>query len=151
SKVELLATEFNSVYSNPGKQSTSLINGLYVADSLGIILQSEYNAADVWDLRNSWDTANNNSASLYGWRQGGDYGLLGGTGSPPATGSYIPYPTYFAEQLFSKMVHAGDAVVKASSNDANLTTYAIKEANGHLDLGVINKSAASSLTGQFQI
>ena len=35
SKVELLATEFNSVYSNPGKQTTSLVNGLYLADSLG--------------------------------------------------------------------------------------------------------------------
>ncbi len=33
--VELLATEFNSVYSNPGKQTTSLVNGLFVADSLG--------------------------------------------------------------------------------------------------------------------
>ena len=35
SKVELLATEFNSVYSNPGKQTTSLVNGLFLADSLG--------------------------------------------------------------------------------------------------------------------
>ncbi|HEV3256922.1 MAG TPA: hypothetical protein VG013_08600, partial [Gemmataceae bacterium] len=67
SKVELLATEFNSVYSNPGKQTTSLVNGLFVADSLGSILQTEYNGAIVWDLRNSWETGNNNSASLYGW------------------------------------------------------------------------------------
>jgi hypothetical protein len=150
-KVELLATEFNSVYSNPGKESTSLVNGLYVADSLGIILQTEYNGALVWDLRNGWDTGNNNAASLYGWRSGGDYGLLGGGGPAPATGTYVPYPTYFAEQLVSKMVHTGDTVVKASSSDPILTVYAVKEANGHLDLLVINKSASADLTGQFQI
>ena len=32
--VQLLATEFNSVNTNPGKQTTSLVNGLFVADSL---------------------------------------------------------------------------------------------------------------------
>ncbi|HKI19205.1 MAG TPA: hypothetical protein VKA15_15070, partial [Isosphaeraceae bacterium] len=78
--VQLLATEFNSVYSNPGKQTTSLVDGLFVADSLGALLQTSYNGADVWDLRNGYDISNNNSSSLYGWRQGGDYGLLG---SPP--------------------------------------------------------------------
>ena len=121
SHVQLLATEFNSVYSNPGKQTTSLVNGLFVADSLGSLLQTEYNAADVWDLRNSWDTGNNNAAGLYGWRQGGDYGLLGGGSGPaPATGTYIPYPTYFAEQLVSKMIVSGATVVQAASNDSQL-------------------------------
>ena len=79
--VELLTTEFNSVYSNPGKQTTSLVNGLFIADSLGELLQTSYDGAIVWDLRNGpYDTSNNDSSSLYGWREGGDYGLLG---SPP--------------------------------------------------------------------
>jgi hypothetical protein len=38
-KVELLATEFNSVYSNPGKQTTSLVNGLFVVDQSQPALQ----------------------------------------------------------------------------------------------------------------
>ena len=151
SKVELLATEINSVYSNPGKQTTSLVNGLFVADSLGVLLTTEYNGADVWDLRNGWDTGNNNSTSLYGWRLGGDYGILGSSGTAPSTGTYVPYPTYFAEQLLSKMVHTGDMVVQASSNDSNLTVYAVKQASGHLDLLVINKSSTSSISAQFQI
>jgi hypothetical protein len=149
--VELLATEYNSVYSNPGKQTTSLVNGLFVADSLGSILQTEYNGSLFWDLRNGWETGNNNSASLYGWRQGGDYGLLGSSNAPPATGTYVPYPTYFAEQLVSKMAHNGDTVVLASSDDPNLSVYVVREANGHLDLLVINKNATTDLTGQFQI
>ena len=150
--VELLATEFNSVYSNPGKQTTSLVNGLFVADSLGSLLETPYNGADVWDLRNDYDNSNNNSSSLYGWRQAGDYGLLGSSNaSAPASGSYTPYPTYFAEQLASKIVQSGGQVVQASSNDPNLSTYAVLEPNGHLDLLVINKSSAGALTGQFQV
>jgi alpha-N-arabinofuranosidase len=150
-QVSLLSTEFNSVSYNPGKQTTSLVNGLFVADSIGSILQTEYNAALIWDLRNGWDTGNNNSPTLYGWRQGGDYGLLGSGNSPPATGAYVAYPSYFAEQLLSHMVHQGDSVVHAASSDPNLAAYAVKQANGHLDLLVINKSATAGLTGNFQV
>ena len=148
-KVELLTTEFNSVYSNPGKQTTSLVNGLFIADSLGALLETSYDGATVWDLRNSYDTSNNNSSSLYGWREGGDYGLIGSPGTPPATGSYVPYPSYFAEQLASRIIQAGGSVVQASSSDPNLAVYAVHEANGNLDLLVINKSPSGAITGQF--
>jgi hypothetical protein len=150
--VRLLATEYNSVSYNPGKQTTSLVNGLFVADSIGSIMQTEYQGAIVWDLRNGWSPGNNNSPSLYGWRQGGDYGLLGdGSGTPPATGTYVPYPTYFAEQLLSRMILGGKSVVSAASDDPNLSAYAVRMANGHLDLLLINKSPTDDLTGQVQI
>jgi hypothetical protein len=151
--VELFATEFNSVNDHPGKQTTSLVNGLFVADSLGVLLETPYNEASVWDLRDGYRTGNNDSSSLYGWREGGDYGLLGNSTleSPPATGAYIPYPAYFAEQLASKLIQPGGTVVQAASDDPNLSAYAVLESNGHLDLMVINKSVAGALTGQFQI
>ena len=81
-----MTTEFNSVDTNPGKQTTSLVNGLFIADSLGELLQTSYEGAIVWDLRNGYDTGNNNSSSLYGWRDGGDYGLLGSSGTAPIRG-----------------------------------------------------------------
>ena len=147
-----MATEYNSVYSNPGKQTTSLVNGLWVADTLGNLLTSSYAGADVWDLRNSWETGNNNSSSLYGWRQGGDYGLLGSpNGSAPSSGAYTAYPTYYAMQLASKIIKPGGNVVQAVSSDPNLTTYAVTEANGDLALLVINKSASAANTAQFQV
>ncbi len=150
--VELLATEFNSVYSNPGKQTTSLVNGLYTADSLGRTLMSGYNGANIWDLRNGWDTGNNNASGLYGWRQGGDYGLLGsGQASATASGANTPYPTYFAEQLISKIAHAGDRVVQSASNSVDRTIYAVKQANGQLDLLIINKDPTNDQTDQVQI
>jgi alpha-L-arabinofuranosidase len=153
SSVRVMATEFNSVYTNPGKQSTSLVNGLFIADSIGSLLGSGYTGGFVWDLRNGWGTGNNNSPSLYGWRQGGDYGLLGdpGNNSPPSTGPYVPYPNYFAEQLASKIVQAGGTVVSASSNFSGLDVFAVKEANGHLDLLVINKDPSAQINEPFTI
>jgi hypothetical protein len=150
--VELLATEFNSVYTNPGKQSTSLVNGLFIADSLGRLLESQYSGANVWDLRNGFLTGNNNSASLYGWRQGGDYGLLGSGGaSATVSGVNTPYPSYFAEQLVSKIVHAGDIAVATSSNTVDRTIYAIKQASGRLSLLVINKDPVNNFTDQILV
>ena len=149
--VELLTTEFNSVNTNPGKQTTSLVNGLFIADSIGELMQTSYQGATVWDLRNSYSTSGNNSSSLYGWRDGGDYGLLGSPGTAPDTGPYVPYPSYFAEELASEIIKTGGNVVQATSDDPNLAVYAVKEANGDLDLFVINKSAAGPVTGQFTL
>ncbi len=152
--VRVMATEFNSVYSNPGKQSTSLVNGLFIADSIGSLLGSGYTGGFVWDLRNGWSSSGeNNSSSLYGWRQGGDYGLLGDPNlkAPPSTGPYVPYPSYFAEQLASKIVQAGGKVVSASSNFSGLDVFAVNESNGHLVLLVINKDPDARITEPFTI
>ncbi len=140
--VQLLATEFNTVYSDPGKQTTSLVNGLWLADTLGQLLQSPYDGALFYALTSGTNPGGNNSASLYGWRNFGDLAMM--------IGPNFPYPTYFAEQLGSKIIQAGGSVVQASSSDPNLSTYAVRESNGHLDLLVINKSPSGPLTGQFQ-
>ncbi len=150
--VQLLATEFNSVYTNPGKQSTSLVNGLFIANSLGSLLDSGYVGSAAWDLRNGWGTANNNSPALYGWRVGGDYGVLGTSGgSAPATGTYVAYPNYYALQLLSKLAAPGGHVVSAASNYSDLDVYAVGEPNGDLGLLVINTNPAAAITSQFNV
>src|SRR3569833_1830792 len=63
-RVELIVTEHNSVFSNPGKQTTSLVNGLFFADALGTLLKTEFNGLMWWDLRNGQDAGNNNSSTL---------------------------------------------------------------------------------------
>ena len=50
--VELDNTENNSVSSSPGKQTTSLVNGLFLADSLCAAMNTEFNSVTWWDLRN---------------------------------------------------------------------------------------------------
>ena len=141
SGVELACTENNSVYSNPGKQTTSLVNGLFLADSLCHAMQTEFNAVIWWDTRNGQDTANNNSASLYGWRQYGDYGIT--TSANPATPA-DRYPTFYVAKLLKYFARGGDQLVTATSNYNELAAYASKRANGSLTLLVINKNAATT-------
>lgn len=147
--VELLATEYNSVAYNPGKQTTSLVNGLFAADSIGAMLETSYDGGYFWDLRNGWQTGDNNSASLYGWRQGGDYGMIGSDGTSPATGDYVPYPTYFAEELASKIAVNGASVLKVTGTSSTFSTYAVLESDGDIDLLVINKSSSATQTATF--
>jgi hypothetical protein len=151
SQVEVIATEYNSVGGSPGKQSTSLVNGLYVAESLGELMDSGYSAAAIWDWNNNEEPGNNNSSSLYGWREFGDYGLVGNDFETdlPAAGLYVPFPSYFGIQLASKIDLAGGVVVPATSTDSDLNVYAVKEANGHLELLVVNTSPTTSAIDQF--
>jgi hypothetical protein len=153
-QVQLMCTEFNSEAGSAlSNQSTSLVNGLWLADALGGILQTEYTGAVVWDLRNGYDISYHQD-TVYGWRYGSDFGLLGRdnpVGPPPATGTYIPYPNYFAEQLFSKFAGAGGQVVRATSDSAALAAYAVTAPNSHLELLVINKNANADVDEQFQL
>src|SRR5438552_3649019 len=100
--VEILATENNSVSGQPGKQSVSVVNALYMADSLGQALNTEIAGFMWWDLHNNADPGQNNSLTLYGSRDFGDYGLLS-SGGPSAVPPNTPYPMYYALQLFSEV------------------------------------------------
>ena len=136
--VELVCTENNSVYSNPGKQTTSLVNGLYYADSFGQFIQTEFTTFIWWILRNAQETGNNNSTSLYGWRSYGDYGM--------ASDQNDKYPSYYVSKLVSRFAAAGDQVVQAASNYNLLSAYAIKRTDGSMSLLLINKGATNSLS-----
>ncbi len=146
-KVQFACTENNSAGSAPGKQTTSLVNGLYYADSIGSLLQTEFVCDLWWDLHNGPDTGDNNASTLYGWRQFGDYGVLASAtaGLQGSTIQDTPYPTYFGMKLLSKFAHGGDSVVTATSSYINLTTYSALQANGDLALLVINKEPVLSL------
>ena len=140
--VELVCTENNSVYSNPGKQTTSLVNGLFLADSIGRAMKTEFNGVIWWDMRNGQDTANNNSASLYGWRLYGDYGIV--TAANPA-GAADRYPAFYVAKLLQYFARGGDVLVMAGSDFNLLAPYAARRADGSLTLLVINKSASTAL------
>ena len=123
SKVELAVTEHNSVFSNPGKQTTSLVNGLFYADAIGNLLKTEFNAMLWWDLRNGQEAGNNNSSSLYGWRRYGDYGIV--NAADPA-GPADRYPTFYVNKLLKYFARGGEKVVQASSDYRSLGVYAVK-------------------------
>src|ERR1051326_8250575 len=146
--VELVCTENNSVYSNPGKQTPSLVNGLFLADSIGTAMKTEFNAVVWWDMRNGQDTANNNSSSLYGWRLYGDYGIV--TGAMPA-GPADRHPTFYVAKLLQYFARGGDQLAPASSDYSLLSPFAARRADGSLTLLVINKSASSALNANITL
>jgi hypothetical protein len=141
--IELVCTENNSVSSNPGKQTTSLVNGLFMADSLAQLMQTEFNGLFWWNLRNGGtSTTGNNSSSLYGWRLYGDYGVLEGTNF---------FPTYYTAKLMSHFVRPGDTVLTATSDYSLLSAYAVRRLDGSLTMLVINKDPVNSSTGQVAV
>jgi hypothetical protein len=148
-KVEVDSTENNSVYGNPGKQTTSLVNGLYLADSIGNILKTEFNSFLWWDLRNAREAGNNNAGSLYGWRRYGDYGIVNYSTAP---GPADRYPTFYALKLLSHYARNGETVVQASSDFNDLGVYAVRSTdNTELRLLVINKNKVATLNGNFSL
>ena len=147
-RVELACTEHNSVFSNPGKQTTSLVNGLFYADALGTLLETEFNAMMWWDLRNGQEAGNNNNASLYGWRRYGDYGIVN---AADPTGPADRYPVFYVNKLLKHFARRGERVVQADSDYLNLGVYAVRGEDQSLRILVINKHPTETLNATFSI
>jgi alpha-N-arabinofuranosidase len=140
--VELVCTEHNSVSSRPGKQTTSLVNGLFLADSIGQVLQTEFNSVIWHNLRQARESAHNNASWLSGWRPYGNYGITSVNFGNP-TGPPDQYPTYYVSKLLRHFARGGDAIVRATSDYPLLAIYAARRTDGSLTLLVVNKNPVS--------
>jgi len=138
--IELLATENNADSGPEGKQSTSVVNGLYLADSLAQLMKTEFNSFIWWDLRNGTDTSGDFSALLYGWRTNGDLGVIGNLNTR--------YPTFYTFKLMQNFVQRGDTVITAASDYSLLSVYAVRRLDGSLTVLAINKDPSNTSTGQ---
>jgi hypothetical protein len=141
--IELLATENNADSGPEGKQSTSLVNGLYLADSLAQLMKTELNSFIWWDLRNGADTSGDFSAALYGWRTSGDLGVIGNLNTR--------YPTFYTFKLMQYFAQPGDIVLAAASDYSLLSVYAVRRLNGSLTVLAINKDSSLTSTGQVAV
>ena len=101
--IELCVTENNSDAGAMGRQSTSLVNALYLADSTSALMKTEFRSYIWWDLHNGYQTDGNFDPTIYGWRPNGDYGILNSANSP--------YPTFYAEKLLENFARPGDSVL----------------------------------------
>jgi hypothetical protein len=141
--IQILLTETNSVSSNPGKQTLSVVNALFIADDLLTWLENGVTNVDVWDLHNG-ASPGNVSSGLYGSASFGDYGVLSnGTSGEPAANT--PFPTHYGLQMLAKLGRPGDALVSALSSNGLLATHAVQQANGSLALILINKDPGNTI------
>jgi hypothetical protein len=141
--VELVCTENNSDSGAQGRQSTSLVNALYYADSLAQLMNTEFNSHVWWDLRNGSDTSGSFDPTLYGWRTVGDLGMI--------TGLTNRYPTFYAAKLMQYFARPGDTILAASSDYKLLPVYAARRADGALSCLVLNKDTEASFNAQIAI
>ncbi|MCX7866098.1 MAG: hypothetical protein N2438_03090 [Limisphaera sp.] len=142
-QIELVVTENNIDAGSQGSQSTSLVNALYYADSLGRLMRTEFNAFVWWNLRNGTDTQGAFDETLYGWRTYGDLGMING----PAT----RHPVFYAAKLMSLFARAGDAIVEATSESPWLAAHAARRTSGSLTVLLLNKTTQTPLTARLEI
>ena len=141
--IQLVVTENNADAGAQGRQSTSLVNGLYYADSLGRLLQTEFQSFVWWDLRNGTDNAGFFGSQLYGWRSYGDLGLVNGLSTR--------HPTFYAAKLMQWFARPGDKILSTTSDYSWLSAYGARRANGSVSLLVVNRFSLSNLNAQVSL
>jgi hypothetical protein len=141
--VELVCTENNSDSGAQGKQSTSLVNGVYYADSLAQLMQTEFNGFVWLDLRNGTDTSGSFDPSLYGWRTMGELGMVNGLNTR--------FPTYYAAKLMHYFAQPGDTILGSASDYLLLSAYGARSTSGAVSLLVLNKDTTTNLNAQIAL
>jgi alpha-L-arabinofuranosidase len=140
--IEIFLVEANSVFTKPGKQSTSIVNALHLADQIGYLSTTEAKSHSWFVNRHEQLPGNNNAPELHGWRNYGDYGAIAPNGQP--------YPAYYGFRILQFFASRGDAVVRVTTNSPLLAAYGIKRPEGYR-LMVINKNRSVAIQGAFSL
>jgi hypothetical protein len=130
--------EIGSVYTNPGKQSWSITQGLYAGQLLGEMMNAGVSRATWWiGFGNCNGQSGNDQSYLYGWQDFGAYNVFSdGPVEDPTCAGGGPIgtmsPTARAFQLFSNVAVTGESVLTASvTGDAtDVVAYAATHSGG---------------------
>jgi len=129
--------EIGGPYSNPGKQSWSITQGLYAGQVLGEMMNDGVTRLTWWiGFGNCNGQAGNDSASLYGWQTFGAYNVFSDGSSDTTCPNAGPIgtmsPTARAFQLFSNVAQNGQHVLTANvtGDTTNVRAYAATNTGG---------------------
>jgi hypothetical protein len=153
--VPIYVGELGSVYSNPGKQTTSITQALFAGQVIGELLNDGV-ARSTWWLGYggcSDASSGNFSSSLYGWQAFGGYMLLSdglpesGCPNAPTLALGTLLPTARAYQVASGFAHSGEKMFAATVSAAlpNVRAYAASHGTGYA-LMLFNLDPANAVT-----
>ncbi len=131
--MEVALTEWNSGQENP--TTAQLINGLFAADYLASFIKSGGDIACIWDMYTQ-------KAG-----QGGGHGVLDEEFDP--SNKYAERSSYWALYMMYNML--GKKMVKADSNNQDLSVYATMLDDGNLAIMAINKTSLSKCKATIDI
>lgn len=132
--------EYNSVNTNPGKQTVSIVNALYAGMVQGEIMKAGLFRAVIHDSGGSGcNTGGNNSPALYGWQSFGSYDLFPLTVSLPSCSSGAnvtadtPFPTARSFALSEQFGLPGSTMLGTTVSSAlpNVRAYADQQGSGY--------------------
>lgn len=148
STVPIMVTETNSVSSNPGKQTVSIVSALYLDQDYLTWLQNGTSNVDWWQIHNGMVTSGDNGSGLNGTANYGDYGVLSDAtcGSVCEPAADTPFPAYYGLKLLGAFIQPGVNLVPATSNQSLVQSYAATEANGNLRVLMVNDDPTNSYT-----
>jgi len=159
--------EIGGPYSNPGKQSWSITQGLYAGQVLGEMMNAGVSRLTWWiGFGNCNGTQGNDTTSVYGWQNFGAYNVFSDGSDDPTCPGAGPLgnmsPTARAFQLFSQMAVNGQKVLTASvvGDPTDVRAYAATNPNGTavflfndnetlaqpVTIALMGKSSSSSMT-----
>ncbi len=149
SAVQIMITETNSVYAQPGRQTTSQVNALFMDDSVTTWLEQGVANVDWWAAHNSPNDDNNTTDYVTGYAENGvttygDFGLLS-VGQCTASGANCepsaetPFPSYYGMQMLTHFIQPGDSLVQASSTSSQVVVHTAVNHAGHLKVLLINE------------
>jgi hypothetical protein len=146
--------EIGGPYSNPGKQSWSITQGLYAGQVLGEMMNDGVTRLTWWiGFGNCNGTAGNDSSSVYGWQSFGAYNVFSDgpteTACPNAGPIGTMSPTARAFQLFSNVAVNGEFALTATvaGDKTNVRAYAATNSGGTaLVLFNLNENANAPVT-----
>lgn len=147
----IMITETNSVSSNPGKQTVSVVNALYLEQDYLTWLENGVANVDWWQVHNGIVTSGDNGPSLFGSASYGDYGVLSDGSCGTTAGTRVceppadtPFPAYYGLRLLSEFVQPGDVLVAAAASQSLLQAFAVRTPDGGLRVMAVNDDPASS-------
>jgi hypothetical protein len=154
----IMLGEYNSVYTNPGKQSISIVNGLFTGMTFGELLNNAV-PLNTWYMAigtgcGGGGDSSSTAGALYGWQNFGSYDQVSdgwGTGACASGSQAVPYgtvlPSGYAEQMASSFATPGNNMLSAtvSTSLSNVRAYAASQGSG-FSVMLFNLNETSSAT-----